>query len=61
MPPAKVLVVDDEPDVVSFLRVWLEAVGYDVHGAFDGQEALRLFSRYQPDLAIADLLMPGMN
>ena len=61
MPPAKVLVVDDEPDVVSFLRVWLEAGGYEVHGALDGQEALRLFSRHQPDLSVTDLLMPGMN
>ena len=57
----RVLVVDDEPDVVSFLREWLEEEAYEVFGAFNGGQAFRTFFHSQPDLTITDLRMPGMD
>ena len=61
MPATKVLVVDDEPDLVSLLREWLEEEGYEVYTATEGREALQLFFQHKPTLSIADLRMPGMN
>ena len=57
----KVLVVDDEPNVVSLLQLWLEEDGYEVHSATDGAEGLRLFSQHRPALSITDLRMPHMD
>ena len=61
MSPTKVLVVDDEPEVVSLLREWLEGDGYEAYTSTDGAEALRLFFQHRPALSIADLRMPGMD
>ena len=61
MSSIKVLVVDDEPDVVSLLREWLKDEAYDVFSAFNGGEAFRTFFQNQPDLTITDLRMPGMD
>ena len=57
----KVLVVDDEPDLVSLLQEWLEEDGHEVHSATDGAEALRLFFKHKPALSITDLRMPEKN
>ena len=61
MPPTKVLVVDDEPQLVSLLQEWLEEDGYEVYGSTDGEEALRLFSQHRPALSTIDLRMSGMD
>ncbi len=61
MSRSKVLVVDDEPELVLLLQEWLEDDGYEVHVATDPQEALRLFFEHHPALTITDLLMPGMD
>ncbi len=57
----KVLVVDDEPQVVDLLQMWLEEEGYLVYGATTGEEALRLFFQHRPSLSTIDLIMPGMD
>ena len=57
----KILVVDDEPDLMSLLEGWLQEEGYVVFAAGSGEEALRLFFQHRPDLSITDLRMPGMN
>ena len=55
----RVLVVDDEPQIVRGLRTNLRARGYEVVTAPDGEEALATAARERPDLAIVDLGLPG--
>jgi CheY-like chemotaxis protein len=56
-----VLVVDDDDDVRATTRSALEALGYEALEAVDGPSALELLKEEQPDLAIVDFAMPGMN
>ena len=56
-----ILVVDDEPEIVRFVRAYLEDAGYRVVTANDGQQALFVARHEKPDLVILDLLMPGMD
>jgi diguanylate cyclase (GGDEF)-like protein len=56
-----VLVVDDDPDIVRFVQVNLEVEGFDVIGARNGFEALRMAIRDRPDLAVIDVMMPGVD
>jgi two-component system alkaline phosphatase synthesis response regulator PhoP len=56
-----ILVVDDEPEIVRFVRAYLEDVGYRVVTAGDGQKALFVARHEKPDLVILDLMMPGMD
>lgn len=57
----KVLVVDDEQDILDLVRYHLEREGYQVVGCRDGKSALDLVGRDNPDLVILDLLMPGVD
>ena len=57
----KILVVDDEPDVVSYLEMLLHDNGYETLSASDGQEALELARREHPDLVTLDISMPNVN
>jgi DNA-binding response OmpR family regulator len=58
---SKILVVDDEPGIIRFVRRALEADGNTVLTANDGAGALRLSAEHDPDLVILDLLMPGLS
>ena len=59
---AKVLVVDDDPDTVEAMRLFLEDHGYVVAVAYNGRQALEHFKAgNRPDVVILDLLMPVMN
>src|SRR6476659_8295416 len=58
---ASILVVDDEPDLVRFVRRALEAEGHQVYSALDGAEGLALAFQHRPDLVILDLRMPGFD
>ena len=57
----KILLVDDEPDVLELLEFNLEAAGYSTVTAVDGADALAKARRYQPSLIIMDVMMPEMN
>jgi DNA-binding response OmpR family regulator len=57
----KILVVDDDPDIVRLLKYFLEAKGRQVQTASTGAEALELFKREPPDLVILDVILPGMD
>jgi two-component system phosphate regulon response regulator PhoB len=57
----RILIVDDDPDMVELLRFALTDAGFSVRTAADGQEALRKARRAPPDLVVLDLLLPGMN
>ncbi|MDA8188806.1 MAG: response regulator transcription factor [Dehalococcoidales bacterium] len=61
MKPASVLVVDDEPRLVRFVKANLESVGYKVLSASDGQTALSIAEREQPDIIILDIVMPDLD
>ena len=55
---AKILVVDDEPNIVISLEFLLKREGYTVVIARDGQEALEAIERERPDLVLLDVMMP---
>lgn len=57
----KILVVDDEPDVLEVLRVRLKSSGYEVQTAVDGEEALEMLRSGKTDLVLLDILLPGMD
>ena len=57
----KILVVDDEPDVASLLTLMLEAQGYLVVLASDGQEALEMARKEKPDLVLLDVMLPRLS
>ncbi len=59
--PQKILVVDDEPEIVKLVRAYLEAAGYQVVTAKNGREALLVTRHEKPDLIILDLTMPEMD
>ena len=54
----KVLVADDEPNIVAAVEFLLQRSGYEVHVARNGDEALRLVEAQQPDLVLLDVMMP---
>ncbi len=57
----RVLVVDDEAQIVKVLRAYLEKAGYQVVTAMDGNAALAVFKQSRPDFVILDLNLPGMD
>ena len=57
----KILVVDDEPEIVKLVRAYLEQAGFAVVTAAEGQEALAVFRHEYPNLVILDLNLPGMD
>ncbi len=58
---ARVLVVDDEQKLVSLVRSYLQAEGYEVLEAFDGIRALEMARAHQPDLVVLDVMLPGLD
>jgi two-component system KDP operon response regulator KdpE len=58
---ARILVVDDEPQIARVLRSGLSSHGYDVRVASNGREAVDAAAEFHPDLVITDLAMPGMD
>ncbi len=58
---ANILVVDDDPEIVSMLSTRLTKRGYKVSTANDGHRALELAKREKPDLVLLDVMMPGKS
>jgi CheY-like chemotaxis protein len=58
---AKIMVVDDDPDMRDALQMILESAGYTIVTAEDGERCLAKLKEEQPDLLILDLLMPKMD
>jgi pilus assembly protein CpaE len=59
--PAKILVVDDDPNVQRLLQYTLKQEGYDVTLASDGAEGFRLWGAESPDLILLDVVVPGID
>jgi DNA-binding response OmpR family regulator len=57
----KILLVEDEKNVILGVRTCLDAVGYDVEIVEDGEEALNAVNREHPDLILLDLLLPKLD
>ena len=60
-PRARVLVVDDEPDLIRILQFGLQAIHYHVETASDGQEALKKAREMKPDIILLDLMLPKLD
>ena len=63
MPASKprILIVDDESDLVSVLRIGLEIEGFEVIAAGDGEEGLKKAREERPDLVVLDLMLPKLD
>ena len=59
--PGKILLADDEPDILEIVSYNLTAEGYEVICAKNGNEAIELAKKYLPSMIILDIMMPGKN
>ncbi len=59
--PAKILIAEDDANILGLLSVFLSGLGYEVSLARDGEEALTVAEQVKPDLLILDVKMPKMN
>lgn len=59
--PGKILIVDDEPDIVEFITYNLKSKGYNIVTAHDGAEAIRKAKEFRPDLILMDVMMPNKD
>jgi len=57
----KILIVDDEPDILNFVRYNLEKENYWVYSATNGNDALKMALKINPHLVVLDVMMPGLN
>ena len=58
---SRVLIVDDSPTEVYYLRAALERNGFETEAATDGREGVEKAKQYKPDLILMDIIMPGLN
>ncbi|MBI5875441.1 MAG: response regulator [Deltaproteobacteria bacterium] len=58
---AAILIVDDEPNILDFLKVNMELSGYDVLTASNGTDALEIAARECPDIMLSDIRLPDIN
>ncbi|MFH0789115.1 MAG: response regulator [Pseudomonadota bacterium] len=61
MAKPKILIVEDDPDILGLLHFNLEKAGFDAFRAENGEQALLLAKKQTPDLVLLDILMPGLN
>jgi CheY-like chemotaxis protein len=61
MTKAKILCIEDDPDMIDYIKLILGKAGYEVIGANGGVEGLEAMRQERPDLVLLDLMMPGMD
>jgi DNA-binding response OmpR family regulator len=61
MTKAKILCIEDDPDMIDYIRLILGKAGYEVIGADGGVKGLEVMREVKPDLILLDLMMPGMD
>ena len=59
--PKEILIVDDEPSIVVPIQFLMEQQGYNVIVAENGHDALDLIYKYNPDLVLLDIMLPGID
>ena len=57
----RILIVDDDKQIVRLLRSYIEQSGYETLTAYDGNEALHMIRAHHPDLVVLDLMLPGLD
>jgi two-component system OmpR family response regulator len=57
----KILLVDDEPNILNFLELGLQNEGYETQTAQDGISAITMLKQFQPHVVVLDVMMPGMD
>lgn len=57
----KILICDDEKDIVSALKIYLETAGYEIRSAYNGREALEIIQNEEIHLALLDIMMPEID
>jgi two-component system, OmpR family, alkaline phosphatase synthesis response regulator PhoP len=57
----KILIVDDEPDIVEFLSYNLKKEGFNIYSATNGKQAIQMVGKFQPHLVLLDVMMPEMD
>jgi DNA-binding NtrC family response regulator len=57
----KILIVDDEPTIADTLALIFASSGYEARTAYSAEQALEVLEEWRPDLAIIDVVLPGMN
>jgi two-component system, OmpR family, phosphate regulon response regulator PhoB len=57
----KVLIVEDQPDILEVIHITLEMDNFELHSAADGEAALSMAQRLRPDLVLSDVMMPRMD
>ena len=57
----KILVIDDEPTIADTLAVIFSSSGYDARAVYSAEQALEMLEEWRPDLAVIDVVLPGMN
>ena len=57
----KILVVDDEKPIADILQFNLKKEGYEVHCAYDGDEAVKMAEEIKPDLVLLDIMLPNRD
>ncbi len=60
-PGAKILIIDDNPDIVETMKIVLESKNYQVNSAADGRQGLERLQKEKPDLIILDIMMTRMD
>ena len=61
MQKQKILIVDDDENIAELISLYLLKECYDTKMIFSGEEALRTFDTYQPNLILLDLMLPGID
>ena len=57
----RILIVDDEPNIVRLLSMSLKSDGYETYSAYDGKQAFEVFEKEKPDIVVTDIKMPEMD
>jgi DNA-binding response OmpR family regulator len=59
--PARILLVDDEPNILLAIEFLLKKEGYSIKKAFDGLQALKFVASFRPDIVVLDVMMPELD
>ena len=59
--PTKILIIDDDADMIDLLKIVLQPNAFELTTAYNGQDGIELIRQFKPDIIILDLLLPGID